>query len=165
MAYGDRTQCLACGAEIIQIGGGHRQRLYCNDTCKQHAYLERKEQAHLTSLRALWAGYLPATQEMLMGLTRQYSEEFACRFASIIDAEKQQTAKDAVADVSLVRLGEALSYPALRVKHPLGGHDVILPAGRQSWLHFADVAEGRLIRAVEHGARAIIRERSADLKT
>jgi hypothetical protein len=63
MAYGERTRCKACGREIIQIGGGHRQRLYCDDSCKQRAYQERKEQAYLASLRALWAGYLPATQE------------------------------------------------------------------------------------------------------
>ena len=67
MAYGERTRCKACGREIIQIGGGHRQRLYCDDSCKQRAYQERKEQAYLASLRALWAGYLPATQEFLRG--------------------------------------------------------------------------------------------------
>ncbi len=74
MVYGDKTTCKACSREIVQIGGGHRQRQYCNDSCKQRAYQERKEQAYLASLRALWAGYLPQTQEFLMFLTRQYSE-------------------------------------------------------------------------------------------
>jgi len=91
MVYGERTRCQSCGREIVQIGGGHRLRLYCDDTCKQHAYQERREQAYLASLRALWAGYLPHTQEFLMFLTRQYSEEFARRFAAIIDAEKQSS--------------------------------------------------------------------------
>ncbi len=157
MAYGDRAACRSCGREIIQIGGGHRQRQYCDDTCKQRAYLERKEQQHSQALRALWAGYLPATQEMLVGLTRQYSEEFASRFAAVIDAEKAQSSHLATGDVSLVRLGSQLDYPELHVKHPGGGHDVIVREGKANWLHFADVAEGRLIRAVEHAARAILR--------
>ncbi len=157
MAYGDRARCKSCGREIIQIGGGHRQRAYCDDTCKQRAYLERREQAHMAALRALWAAYLPTTQEMLVGLTRQYSEEFARRFAAVIDAEKQQSSSLATGDVSLVRLGSQLDYPELHVKHPGGGHAVVLRAGKANWLHFADVAEGRLIRAVEHAARAIIR--------
>lgn len=156
MAYGDKTTCKSCGREIVQIGGGHRQRQYCDDTCKQRAYLQRKEQQHHELLRALWASYLPATQEMLTGLTRQYSEEFARRFAAIIDAEKACL----VVDVSLMRLGEQLGYPELRIKHPLGGPDVILRAGRSCWLHFADVAEGRLIRAAEHVARAIITDQA-----
>src|SRR6266568_1075151 len=130
MAYGDRTTCRACGREIIQIGGGHRQRQYCDDTCKQRAYLERKEQQHSQALRALWAGYLPTTQEMLVGLTR--------RFAAVIDAEKQQSSSLATGDVSLVRLGSQLDYPELHVKHPGGGHAVVLRAGKANWLHFAD---------------------------
>ncbi len=81
----------------------------------------------------------------------------ARRFAAVIDAEKQQSSSLATGDVSLVRLGERLSYPELHVKHPGGGHAVVLRAGKANWLHFADVAEGRLIRAVEHAARAIIR--------
>jgi hypothetical protein len=154
MAYGDKTTCKSCGREIVQIGGGHRQRQYCDDTCKQRAYLQRKEQQHHELLRALWASYLPATQEMLMGLTRQYSEEFARRFAAIIDAEKACL----VVDVCLMRLGEQLGYPALRVKHPYGGRDVILRDGRDNWLSFADMQPGYLIRAAEHIARAIIRD-------
>jgi hypothetical protein len=160
MAYGDRTKCKACGREIVQIGGGHRQRAYCDDTCKQHAYLQRREQARLLSLRAMWAGYLPETQEFLVFLIRHYSEDFARRVASIIEAEKQQSSRLAVVDVSLMRLGEQLGYPQMRIKHPLGGHDVLLPAGRSCWLHFADVAEGRLIRAAEHVARAIITDQA-----
>ncbi len=157
MAYGDRARCRACGAEIIQTGGGHRQRQYCDDSCKQRAYQERKQQARLASLRALWKDYLPATQEMLVGLTRQYSEEFARRFVAIIDLELRAQAETLVVDVSLMRLGEQLGYPALRIKHPGGGHDVILRGGHACWLHFADVAEGRLIREAEHIAWGIIR--------
>jgi hypothetical protein len=164
MVYGERTRCQSCGREIVQIGGGHRRRTYCDDTCKQRAYLARREQARLSSLRALWAAYLPETQEFLVFLIRHYSEDFARRVASIIDAEKQRQAAEAVVDVSLMRLGEQLGYPALRIKHPLGGHDVILREGRACWLHFADVAEGRLIREAEHIARAIIRgEQSSTL--
>ncbi len=154
MAYGDKARCLSCGTEIVQIGGGHRQRQYCSDTCKQRAYLERKEQAYLATLRVLWADYLPVTQEFLVFLTRQYSEEFARRFAAIIDAEKQSSLAVTVDDL-LMDLGRRLNYCELRVKHPYGGHDVIVRAGRDNWQHFADVAEGRLIRAAEKAARSI----------
>jgi hypothetical protein len=155
MAYGDRAQCLACGDEIVQIGVGHRQRRYCNDTCKQRAYLERKEQAYLASLRVLWADYLPVTQEFLVFLTRQYSEEFARRFAAIIDAEKQSSMAAMVND-SLMHQGERVHYCELHVKHPGGGRDVIIRAGQNNWQHFADVAEGRLIRAAEKAARGVV---------
>lgn len=154
MAYGDQTTCKDCGRAIVQLGGGHRLRQYCDDTCKQRAYLARREQAHLASLRALWAGYLPGTQDFLVMLTRQYGEEFARRFAAIIDAEKQQSSTVARND-DLMVLGEQLSYPELRVKHPQGGHNAIIRAGKASWQHFADVAEGRLIRAAAHAARSI----------
>ncbi len=76
---------------------------------------------------------------------------------AVIDAEKAQSSHLATGDVSLVRLGSQLDYPELHVKHPGGGHDVIVREGKANWLHFADVAEGRLIRAVEHAARAILR--------
>jgi hypothetical protein len=49
---------------------------------------------------SIWAGYLPHTQEFLVLLTRQYSEEFARRFAAIIDEEKQQSSTVATHDVS-----------------------------------------------------------------
>ncbi len=158
MAYGDRTRCKACGREIIQIGGGHRQRLYCDDSCKQRAYQARREQAYLAGLRALWAGYLPETQEFLVMLTRQYSEEFARRFAAIIDAEKQSSTV-ASHDVSLLDLGKRLDYPELHVKHLYGGHDIVLRAGLLSWQHFYDGAEGRVIRAAMEATRAVLSNR------
>jgi hypothetical protein len=71
MVTGSRTRCLACGADIVQIGSGHRIRQYCTDTCKQRAYQERKEQARLSALRTVWAGYLPQTQAFLLFLTHQ----------------------------------------------------------------------------------------------
>jgi len=39
------TTCKHCGKPIVHIPG-HRRREYCNDTCKQMAYRERKEQPH-----------------------------------------------------------------------------------------------------------------------
>lgn len=43
MAYGDRTTCKFCGREIIQVGGGHRQRVYCDDNCRQRAHKQRHD--------------------------------------------------------------------------------------------------------------------------
>lgn len=99
MAYGDRARCKSCGREIIQLGGGHRIRQYCNDTCKQRAYLQRKEQQRLEELRALWKDYLPETQAFLVSMTLAgHGEEFARRFAAIIDVEKQQSSTLATSD-------------------------------------------------------------------
>ncbi len=155
MVTGSRTRCLACGAEIVQIGGGHRIRQYCTDTCKQRAYQERKEQARLSALRTVWAGYLPQTQAFLVFLTHQYSEAFARQFAQLIDEEKQHSSR--LSEVSdLMTLGKRLHYCELHIKHPQGGRDAIIRAGFLTWQHVADVAEGRLIRAAEHAARSIV---------
>jgi hypothetical protein len=38
------TECLACGAPIIQLSGrGHRKRLYCDDRCRQKVHRQRTQ--------------------------------------------------------------------------------------------------------------------------
>jgi len=110
---------------------------------------------HLAALRAAWAGYLPATQDFLVRMTQLHGEEFARRIASIIDAEKQQSSMLATVD-DLMAMGKRLNYPELHITHPAGGNAMVIRAGLLNWQHFADVAEGRAIRAAENAARACI---------
>jgi hypothetical protein len=114
MAYGDRTKCRACGREIIQIGGGHRQRAYCDDSCKQRAYQARKEQARLTLLRSRWQRFTVLTQDFLIGLTLPGDDHLAGRIAEALDREVEaerlrQSSTLATHDVSDLK------------RHPPGG--------------------------------------------
>lgn len=125
MAYGDKTTCKACGGEIVQIGGGHRPRQYCDDICKQQAYQARKEQARVSLLRARWQRFTILTQDFLIGLSRPGEEAMACRIADVIDREleaerirqTQQTQSECAAP-DLMATGEHLDYCDLkRVSH------------------------------------------------
>ncbi len=87
MAYGDRTNCKACGREIVQLSGGHRQRQYCDDTCKHTAFRRRQEEKHLEELRQRWVGFTPATQLYLDWLMTRYGEELATSVAVTIARE------------------------------------------------------------------------------
>ncbi len=40
----ETEQCLACGRPLTQLGGGHRKRSYCDNTCRQCAHRARQAQ-------------------------------------------------------------------------------------------------------------------------
>jgi hypothetical protein len=87
MAYGDKTNCKACGREIVQIGGGHRQRQYCDDACKHVALRRRQEDKHRRQVRERWAPYTPETQVYLDWLMQRYGEELAEGVAVVLVRE------------------------------------------------------------------------------
>ncbi len=88
MAYGDRTTCKACGREIIQIGGGHRQREYCDDTCRQTGLRMRREQAHREEVARRWQAFTPETRAFLDWITGHYGMELALRIEAAINREQ-----------------------------------------------------------------------------
>lgn len=93
MAYGDKTRCLACGGEIIQKGGGHRQRQYCDDTCRQAAFRKRREEQQRRQCEAkiqTWGNFQPETVSFLAGLLYAGNEDYARRLASMIRSEQGQ---------------------------------------------------------------------------
>jgi hypothetical protein len=93
MAYGDRTKCLACGGEIIQLGGDHRQRQYCDDTCRQAAFRKRREEQQRRQCEAkvqTWGNFQPETVSLLAGLLYGGSEDYARRLTRIIQREQGQ---------------------------------------------------------------------------
>lgn len=72
MAYGEETTCKACGAPIVQIGGGHRQRQYCDDACKQAAFKRRQEEARREEVNRRWEAFTPETRNFLDWLSTRY---------------------------------------------------------------------------------------------
>ena len=53
--------------------GGHRQREYCDDTCRQAARRHRIEQNHREEVARRWATFAPETRSFLDWLTTRYS--------------------------------------------------------------------------------------------
>ena len=60
------TTCLACGRPLTQKGGrGHRQRLYCDDRCRQRAHRKQaKPQEQIQDLETLAARIAELEQEV-----------------------------------------------------------------------------------------------------
>ena len=87
MAYGDRTKCKACCREIVQLGGGQRQRQYCDDACKHVALRRCQEERRREEIRQRWAPYTPETQVYLDWLMQRYGEELAEEVAVVIARE------------------------------------------------------------------------------
>lgn len=83
--------CKACGRPIVQIGGGHRKKEYCDEACKQIGYRRRKElqerEQQQAAMRTRWGDYLPETQQVLEDVMHLHSVELASRVASAIKSE------------------------------------------------------------------------------
>jgi hypothetical protein len=81
VAYGDRTTYKACGSEIIQLGGGHRQREYCDDNCRQAAFRVRREQERRDIMRERWGVFTLETQGYLVWLMSRSGEDLTSGIA------------------------------------------------------------------------------------
>lgn len=90
------TACQVCGDPIEQVPGGHRQRLYCSDVCRQQAFRARQ----LAARRSLciervqtWGSFQPATVDYLVSLFllgSEENEEGARKLAALIVSEQGQ---------------------------------------------------------------------------
>jgi hypothetical protein len=69
------TRCKnpSCGRLLAQAGGGHRQREYCDDACRQTARRQRVEQAHRDEVDRRWATFTPETRGFLDWVSTRYS--------------------------------------------------------------------------------------------
>ena len=70
---GTRCKNPSCGRLLAQAGGGHRQREYCDDACRQTARRQRVEQAHREEVARRWATFTVETRGFLDWLTTRYS--------------------------------------------------------------------------------------------
>jgi hypothetical protein len=73
---------------VTQIGGGHRERRYCTDACKQRASQMRQEEKRREALRQRWAGYRPRTQTLLESVLRRYDLEIVALIVQALEAER-----------------------------------------------------------------------------
>ena len=104
-----RCQNPACG-EPITIVRGHRARKYCDDTCKQAAYLARLDAAErarkaaeeaeklrleMEALHQRWGGLLPETIHQLKMLKDRSKIEIADQVVAVIKAEVAQQSNNA----------------------------------------------------------------------
>jgi len=150
MAYGDRTNCKACGREIIQIGGGHRQREYCDDNCRQTGLRMRREQQHRDEVNRRWGAFLPETRNFLDWLLTHYGEGLATAVETAINREMSRSPDIAV---SLLAFGKEQNFPELHFTLP-DGTPAKIRAGEQAWKQFSELAEYRLV----HAALASLRQ-------
>ena len=88
------TRCKnpSCERQLPQrASGGHRQREYCDDSCRQAARRTRLGgESRARSIEAVrsWGDFQPATIDLLAGLLAVGSGEYARRLASIIGEEQ-----------------------------------------------------------------------------
>lgn len=104
-----RCQNPACGQSITVVHG-HRARKYCNDNCKQAAYLARQDAAkrariaaeeaetlrlEMAALRERWGDLLPETVRQLKMLKDRTRIEIADQLVAVIKAEMAQESNNA----------------------------------------------------------------------
>lgn len=104
-----RCQNTACGREISVVSG-HRARQYCDDNCKQAAYLARKDattrariaaeeaeklRLEMAALRERWGDLLPETVRQLKMLKDRTKIEIADQLVTVIRAEVAQQSNNA----------------------------------------------------------------------
>ncbi len=96
--------CKACGRPLVQLGGGHRKREYCDPACKMRdrrklEAREKWEQAQ-DALRARWGDFLPETLQALeevmhagsVGLTERVAQAIASEISAATDAAQAEMA-------------------------------------------------------------------------
>src|SRR5690348_2059310 len=90
------TRCKnpSCGRQLPpRASGGHRQREYCDDTCRQaarRARLEGARRQQCVKLVRSWDNFQAATVEYLAGLVFVGNQEGARRLAALIVSEQQE---------------------------------------------------------------------------
>jgi hypothetical protein len=104
-----RCQNPVCGQPITVVHG-HRARKYCNDNCKQAAYLARQDAAkrariaaeeaetlrlEMAALRERWGDLLPETVRQLKMLKDRTKIEIADQLVTVIRAEVAQQSNNA----------------------------------------------------------------------
>jgi hypothetical protein len=83
----------SCRRKVEQVGGGHRKREYCDDTCRQAAHRARQEAARrglCVEQVSTWGAFQPETIEYLAGWLFAGNEEGARRLAALIASEQRQ---------------------------------------------------------------------------
>jgi len=147
----------------VQLGGGHRQRQYCDDTCKQRAYLDRcarsASQARKATLRATYPAFAEETIDLLDGFEAMGNHEMVERIAAVICAELERRPLTSIAD-ALMELGEQLNYCKLDFATPSWKVPAVLWPGRDSWQRFAERAPALDVKgAYESAMRAVASNR------
>jgi hypothetical protein len=140
-----RSTCKACGREIVQIGGGHRQRAYCDDNCKQAAFRARREQEHRGEVNRRWQAFTPETRSFLDWITGRYGDDLAASIEAALNREKQQ--QPLALDEALLAIGKKRNFPEIHFALP-NGTQAKVRSGEQSWRSFSQNAEYRLVRRV-----------------
>ncbi|MEO8972733.1 MAG: hypothetical protein ABI406_14170 [Ktedonobacteraceae bacterium] len=76
---------------LVQVGKGHRQREYCDNSCRQDAFRKRREQAeherHQAELQERFGAYLLETLYLLDIITQRSSPELTHLVTWAINAE------------------------------------------------------------------------------
>ena len=145
-----------CGREIVQIGRGHRQREYCDDTCKQRAFQARREQEHRDEVNRRWQAFTPETRSFLDWIRSHYGEDLATAIEAAINRELDQQkprgsdpgpSKRERLQLELLALGELLDWRRL-----INGQTMIMQ-GEDAWNRYGAQEESTLLESAIRAAR------------
>jgi uncharacterized small protein (DUF1192 family) len=129
------TTCKACGRSLIQKGGGHRKRSYCDDRCKQIAYRKRKKRPQDSAIVTIdeqeYQARIAALEQEIATLEVQLSKRTYT--SGKVRARLQRRLMDT---------GKVGGYPAVTIRITIG-------QGVDAWRTFArDAREDMLARAI-----------------
>ena len=143
----EETTCLACGAPIIQIAGrGHRQRLYCDDRCRQKAH-RSKGQGNVT------IDTIGDLQQRIAEL-EQRNAELEHLIDRYINTRKGTTRPwKKTLQKRWLQLGKASDWPALTIQ-------IHVPAGEREHRLFGMNASNELIEEGNVTLRRQLEERN-----
>ncbi len=151
----EQTTCIVCGQSINQTGGGHRIRLYCDDTCKQAAFRARREQEHTDEVTRRWSSFTAETRTFLDWLRDRHGEDLAVNVEHAIEREgsnRNQQGVTLAIDEALVELGRKLNFPRLDFARA-DGQQVHIQPGEVHWTNFTLIAECREVKLALEAAR------------
>jgi hypothetical protein len=139
----------------VQLLGGHRQRQYCDDNCRQDAFRRRQEEKRREDIRQRWAGFTLETQGYLAFLMSHYGEELASSVALTIAREIADHQQHKGTDEQFMAEGKRLGFPELHFPAGKNAQGVIR-RGEEAWSRFSQGGELRLVKIALEVARAIV---------
>ena len=148
------TTCKACGRPIVQLSGGHRKRLYCDDNCKQAAFRARREQEHRDAVNRRWEAFTPETRGFLDWIMSRYGDDLALAIEAAItrELEQQRPSHQGIGNreqlqLALLAMGEALHWRRL-----INGQTMIM-SGEEAWRLYTEQEETTLLESAIMAAR------------
>ncbi|HLI07050.1 MAG TPA: hypothetical protein VKV40_10835 [Ktedonobacteraceae bacterium] len=167
-----QARCPVC-SDSIALTAGHRRRVYCSDSCKQRAYLDREArklaEQRRARLRAAYPTFSEQTLDLLERLEAVGNHELVERIATAIVREQQELEQEVTRYRQIVDLSdrEKLEWQFYDIGEQIGyrrfipaDHLLAVGAGVEYWRAFVESASDADLAAavvrVRHYAENLI---------